>query len=191
MVEFALLLPLLLVLLLAVADFGRVFEAGIVTESAARAAAEAAAIEYVRTEEYRSDPGFTPSTYYAHLHEVAAAAACEEARILPNTTYLAGPPVSCPQWPAVLVCVHDDDHLDPLCDGTPPAGFSGGPSECTAMSGGWSTDDDSQGNDYVETRVCYHFTTLFNLHLAMPLGFGLNLGDVYLQQRAVFNVANY
>ena len=43
MVEFVLLLPILLMLLLGVADFGRVFHAGVVIESASRAAAEAAA----------------------------------------------------------------------------------------------------------------------------------------------------
>ena len=42
MVEFALLLPMLIVLLLGIADFGRVFQAGITTEAAARDAAEAA-----------------------------------------------------------------------------------------------------------------------------------------------------
>ena len=39
-VEFALVLPMLLVLLLGVADFGRVFAAGITVEAAARNAAE-------------------------------------------------------------------------------------------------------------------------------------------------------
>ena len=48
LVEFALLLPLLLVILLGVADFGRVFQAGIMMESATRAAAEAGAVEYLR-----------------------------------------------------------------------------------------------------------------------------------------------
>ena len=40
LVEFALVLPMLLVLLLGVADFGRVFAAGITIEAAARNAAE-------------------------------------------------------------------------------------------------------------------------------------------------------
>ena len=46
MVEFALILPLLLVFLLGVVDFGRIFTAGITMEAAARNAAEAAAQEY-------------------------------------------------------------------------------------------------------------------------------------------------
>ena len=188
-VEFALLLPLLLVLLLGVADFGRVFQAGIVVESAARAAAEAGALEYLRTQEMReANPG--DPAYYARIHDVAAVAACQEARILPNTSYLAGPPVTCPTWPAVAVCVHDADSLDPNC-GSPAAGYTAGPPECSDLSAGWTQDEDAQGHDYVEVRVCYQFTTLFNLNVSLPMGAGLGLGDLYLQQTAAFTVADY
>ena len=44
LVEFALVLPMLLVLLLGIADFGRVFAAGIILEAASRNGAEAAAL---------------------------------------------------------------------------------------------------------------------------------------------------
>ncbi len=44
LVEFALVLPLLLILLLGVADFGRVFAAGITLEAAARNASEVVAL---------------------------------------------------------------------------------------------------------------------------------------------------
>src|SRR5688500_12773484 len=47
-VEFALVLPRLIVLFLGIADFGRVFHAGIVIESASRNAAESAAQEYLQ-----------------------------------------------------------------------------------------------------------------------------------------------
>ena len=50
MVEFALVLPMLLILLLGIVDFGRVFQAGIVTEAAARNGAEAGALERLRGE---------------------------------------------------------------------------------------------------------------------------------------------
>lgn len=186
LVEFALLLPILLVLLLGVADFGRVFQAGIVVESASRAGAEAAALEYLRTEEIRADPGVDTNAYYQRVHEVASAAACEEARILPNTTYAGG---QCAQWPAVVVCVHDA--VDPLCDGSAVSGFSAGTAECTRMSGGWATTIDPQAHNYVEVRLCYPFTTLFNLNLQLPMGAGLALGDIHLQQRATFTVADY
>src|SRR3989337_4028515 len=45
--EFAILLPLLLILIVGIADFGRLFTAGIVMEAAARNAAEVAAHEYL------------------------------------------------------------------------------------------------------------------------------------------------
>lgn len=187
LVEFALILPLLLVLLLGVADFGRVFQAEIVIESASRAAAEAGAIEYLRTQDIReAKPGAL--AYYQRIHAIASHAACTEARILPNTTYAGG---LCPTWPAVLVCVHDADSVDPLCDGTPATGYTDGLPNCTGMSGGWSTAEDSQSHDYVEVRLCYHFTTLFNLHLSLPFSAGISVGDLYIQRTAVFTVADY
>ena len=192
MVEFALLLPILLVLLLGVADFGRVFEAGIVTESAARAGAEAAALEYLRTQEQRTAYPGPIADYYDDIHRVASEAACEESRILPNATF-AGPPAVCANWPAVVVCVHDG--VDPACDSTPSPGFTAGPPECTEMGAAWDTTQLEPGtpvnHTYVEVRVCYRFTTLFNLNLALPFGAGLILGDVYLQQTAAFTVADY
>jgi len=186
LVEFAMLLPLLLVLLLGVADFGRVFQAGIVIESASRAAAEAGALEYLRTQEDRAAYPGPLADYYAQIHEMASRSACAEARILPNTTYSSG---TCPTWPAVVVCVHD--LVDPACDGAPVSGYSAGPSQCTGMDDPWITDTDSQGHAYVEVRVCYHFTTLFNLNLSLPFGAGISVGDVYIQRKAVFTVADY
>jgi len=47
LVEFALVVPILLVLFLAVADFGRVFAASIAVEAATRDAAEATANQYL------------------------------------------------------------------------------------------------------------------------------------------------
>lgn len=190
LVEFAMLLPLLLVLLLGVADFGRVFQAGIVIESASRAAAEAGALEYLRTQVDReANPG--DPAYYARIHRIASEAACQEARVLPNTTFSAGPPMTCLTWPAVVVCVHDADSVDPICNGSAAAGYSDGPPECTGMSGVWTTAEDSQQHDYVEVRVCYRFTTLFNLNLSLPFGAGISVGDVYLQRTTVFTVADY
>jgi Flp pilus assembly protein TadG len=187
LVEFALILPLLLVLLLGVADFGRVFQAEIVIESASRAAAEAGAIEYLRTQDIReADPG--DLAYYQRIHAIASHAACTEARILPNTTYAGG---LCSTWPAVVVCVHDADSVDPLCDGTPATGYSDGLPNCTAMSSGWNTTEDSQSHDYVEVRLCYHFSTLFNLHLSLPFSAGISVGDIYIQRTAIFTVADY
>jgi hypothetical protein len=189
LVEFALVLPILIVLLLGIADFGRVFHAGILVESAVRAAAEATAIEYERDPPDPLVPG--DPAYYQRLHLVAARTACEELKGLPNTTYaLSGSNSVCATWPAVATCVHDA--LDPLCDGTAPIGFtSGSPTDCPQMAGGWAPAADGQGNDYVEVRVCYRFTTLFDLQFSLPFNAGLSLGEVFLQRQAYFTVADY
>src|SRR6266487_4704851 len=91
MVEFGLVLPLLLVFLLGVVDFGRVFSAGITMEAAARNGAEAVALERLH------NPPATPGdpVYYQALHDLVARTVCHEARSLPSTTYDAGPPESC------------------------------------------------------------------------------------------------
>jgi hypothetical protein len=45
---------------------------------------------------------------------------------------------------------------------------------------------------YVEVRVCYLFETIFTLtDLQLPLGFGLSLGDVYLEKSRTFTVADW
>jgi Flp pilus assembly protein TadG len=113
LVEFALLLPLLLVILFGVADFGRVLQAGIVMESASGAAAEAGAVEYLR-QVVREDPTYVPD--YDQVREVAAQIACREAARLPNTD------VGCAEWPIIRVCVHDDAAGDPDCGGAADSG---------------------------------------------------------------------
>lgn len=183
---------MLLVLLLGVADFGRVFQAGIITEAAARNGAEAAALERLR-----SGAPATPGNpdFYSNLHRIAAQAACGEARSLPSTTYVPDDPATpgtdeeaCPTMPVVAVCVHDGN--DPLCGNTAP-GFSGSvPEECTEIRGGtWSTASGGEvGSHSVEVRLCYRFTTLFSLNVSLPLGWGISLGDVYLQRTRTFVV---
>jgi Flp pilus assembly protein TadG len=192
LVEFALLLPLLLVILLGVADFGRVFHAGIVMESATRAAAEAAALEYLRAVDDKDAAYVLPPETYNHIREVAIAVACREAR-LPN----ADPDADCAVGPAIRVCIHDAAAGDPCtAPSTAPV-----PAQCTEVSATMNsasalpvqpTDaNPSPRGAYVEVRTCYHFTTLFNLDISLPLGAGLGLGDVYLQKEAVFTVADY
>ena len=192
MLEFALVLPLLMILLLAVADFGRIFHAALVTQSAARAAAEAAAVEYLRTEDIRHAPpaGWSQADYFDQIHEVASVAACQEARVLINVDFADGPPITCATWPAVVVCVHDADKVDPAC-GTPVVGYTAGPTDCQIMAGAWSTAEDPQAHDYVEVRTCYRFATLFSLQVDLPMGAGIHIGDIFLQSRGAFVVADY
>jgi hypothetical protein len=188
LVEFALVLPMLLVLLLGIADFGRVFAAGISMEAAARNGAEAAAIERLRNKPpVPGDP--TETSYYQGLHDLAARTVCHDAQLLPNTTYDAGPPESCPDMPVVAVCVHDDQ--DPLCSAANAvSGHSGSvPPECAQILDTSNRTNASGGetsSKYVEVRACYHFTTLFNLHLQLPFGSGMNVGDVWLQRTRNF-----
>jgi hypothetical protein len=185
LVEFSLVLPILMVLLLGIADFGRVFSAGITMEAAARNGAEAVALERLH------NPPTTPGdqAYYQSLHDLAARTVCHEARSLSNTTYSAGPPESCPDMPVVAVCVHDDH--DPWCSvADAVSGHTGAvPPECSQILD-TANRNNASGQEpmshYVEVRVCYHFTTLFNLHLSLPMSAGLNLGDVWLERTRTF-----
>jgi hypothetical protein len=210
MVEFSLVLPVLLILLLGIADFGRVFQASILVEAAARNAAEIVA------EEYRRNPpdgalsdlsGGAPTPgdagYYQPLHDLAAFTVCAEARLLPNTRYdpadgdgdgiapecyIADVDPDTYDWmPIILSCVHDG--ADPLCG---QLGFGATPSdvppECTALLDPPEPTMDGTGGGedsrYVEVRICYPFTTLMDLPI-------LRLADVWIQRSRVFTVAYY
>lgn len=226
MVEFALLLPMLIVLLLGIADFGRAFTSGITAEAAARNAAEAVAQEYLRTGPGTpprpltkappglSDADYNGSTYYRALHDVAARAACREVRLLPDATYTPDNPATtgideetCRStdegaertMPVIMTCVHDA--VDPYC-GDIAYGAPLHP-ECTELA------DEPDAQEYyeyeepvpetrqvwrrvVEVRVCYRFTTLFDLsELDLPFGWGLSLGDIWLQRSNIFAIGYY
>jgi hypothetical protein len=115
---------MLLVLLLGIADFGRVFTAGITIEAAARDAAEVGAQEYLRNlppEPTDSDYAtFDFSSFYGHLHEKIAQTACAETTSLADDRPSAIPGASCHDVVVVAICVHDDDPAitdpaDPAC----------------------------------------------------------------------------
>ena len=184
LVEFALLLPLLMVILLGVVDFGRVFQAGIVMESATRAAAEAGAVEYLR----EVNSGMEPD--YELIHERAAEVACREAK-LANVDEGA-----CAQWPVIRVCIHDEaaGHTD--CGQPEFYGTAAALPDCpqTDLSAASAANElDVQPTDanatprkaYVEVRTCYSFTTL------IPVAGFLPFGEVFLQKEATFTVADY
>jgi hypothetical protein len=188
LVEFALVLPLLLVLLLGIADFGRVFAAGITIEAAARDGAEAASQEYIQRK--RADP--TPldplaAADYDAIRAVAHTVACEEAMSLPNQ---AGSGSTC-SMPITAVCIHDGSDTD--CGNT----SSAIPDDCSGLVGGWtSAIEQSTGTPpflpYVEVRICYEFTTLFNLtDLDLPFGASLSVGETWLQKDRTFVAADY
>lgn len=201
LVEFGLVLPLLLVLFLGIADFGRVFHAGIVVEAAARNAAEIVAEEYRRNPPgggtlsepapMPGDPTFDPA-YYDRLHELGARTACSEMRSLPSTTWdsvnqvchIADADPETHDWmPVMLICIHDN--ADPVCEEAAFGAVIPDP-ECSsllapitpAMEGG------TEESRYVEVRICYLFTTLVSLPI-------LSIGDIWLQKDRVFTVADY
>lgn len=190
--EFALVLPILLVLLLAVADFGRVFAASITTEASARNAAEIGAVERLRNKP--PDPVLYPAefnSYYTALQEQVAKVVCSELSVLPNTTFNSADR-TCPAMPLIGVCVRDDvDGAGPLGDpicGVPIDGFSStAPGNCSHLTEPWSnTSGGAELSHSVEVRVCYRFTTLFNLHFTLPGNVGLDLGEVWIQRERVF-----
>ena len=183
MVEFALVLPILLVILLAVVDFGRVFSASMTVEASTRNAAEVGAIERLRNGP--PSPG-TEVAYYTALHEQVAKVVCSELSLLPNTTFVSADR-TCPSMPVVRVCVHDG--RDPRC-GAQIDDFTSDidlPPECGHMVVAWSNASGGVvGSHGVEVRVCYRFTTLFNLRFTLPGDTGLDIGEIWLQRERVF-----
>ncbi len=180
-------LPMLLVLFLGIADFGRVFHAGIVTEASARNAAEAAAQEYLQQ---KRGSGTLTDADYDRIHDVALAKICGEAERLPNR---AGSGGAC-TMPAAAVCIHDDAAELPNYVGNGWCGKEGpaAPADCTEIHSTWTPGKPLNALPYVEVRVCYQFTTLFNLQdLQLPLANGLSVGNIWLQKDRAFAVADY
>jgi hypothetical protein len=182
---------MLLILFLGIADFGRVFQAGIVVEAAARDAAEIVAEEYRRNPPGPLDQPAPPGAdaFYQPLHDLAAMTACREARTLASTGYVPDDPATpgvdeeaCPSMPIVKVCIHDEQ--DTLCDET---GFGAAiPPQCASLQEPMSPDMEggSEQSRYVEVRICYRFSTLINVEL-------FSMGDMWLEKDRVFTVAFY
>ncbi len=198
LVEFALVLPMLLVMLLGIADFGRVFSAGIILEAAARNGAEVAAQEYLQLA--RNAPTIGADDY-ARIHEVALTEVCREAERLPAEVDVDANGIC--EMPVASVCVHDlpalpGDLTPPPAGGDPGCGGESGlaplPGCSEFASEAWSTakDGGSVALPYVEVRVCYRFTTLINLsELSLPFGWDLSIGEIWLQRDRSFAVADY
>lgn len=173
---------MLLVLLLGVADFGRVFAAGITVEAMARNAAEAAAQEYLQARR-AVEPSPPGTAAYTAAQDRAKEVACEEAETLPNR---AGSGSAC-VMPVIAACVVDEWGSD--CS-APSASV---PPQCTEMTA-WPPSLPYSAGDlpYVQVSACYRFTTLFNIsNLNLPLGWSISLGDIWLQRDRAFTVADY
>jgi hypothetical protein len=181
LVEFSLIVPIMMVLAIGFADLGRVFVAAIMTESAARDAAEIAAQQYLKDYPLEA-PSPVPPGYYADLHQRAARAVCAELKSLPNTNFTGGEAGDCSEMPIVLACVHDgtDDScaIEPFGDAIPAGCSELLTAPSPALPGGTET------SRFVEVRVCYKFTPLtHSLLFVVP--------EIYLQQTRVFTVADY
>jgi Flp pilus assembly protein TadG len=182
--EFALVVPLLLLVLLTVADFGRYFAASIAIESMARTSAEVSAQQYVQQVAAGTDP-----KNYALIHRIAWQSACLEAQGLPNMTPGVGG-AECSDLPT-LVCVHDS--VDPTC-GTIYNDGAGVPTQCGMLQAARAptTAVDSQANAFVEVRICYRFSTAFPITIPF---FDVSLtplsGDFFIERARSFTVADY
>jgi len=178
-------IPILVILVVGVADFGRIFAHGLAVEAASRDAAEIVASEYL------ANPPGAPAvsladpapvgdpTYYDPLHLRAARVVCAETRSLPNTNY---DPLTtnCPGMPLVLVCIHDSQ--DPSC-GLEPFGAPI-PAECGGLATPPTNGQDGSGARWVEVRVCYRFSAI----LQLPI---ISFGDIWLQRTRSFVIPCY
>lgn len=189
MLEFALVLPILLMMFIAIADFGRIFAAMITLESATRNAAEAVANAYLANPPGGAGTLNLPApagdpTYYSGIHSVAARVVCNDMRGLPNTNFDAGT-AACPDMPLVVVCVHDSQ--DTSCSSLASPGSPTPPAECTGFSP-WPANDQGGAAHprprWVEVRTCYKFTAILNAPL-------FNLGDFWIQRSNHFTIPCY
>jgi len=190
LVEFSLVLPILLLLLLTVGDFGRLFASTITIESAAGAASETAAADYLR-EVVNAAPGPVPTVGYTRVHRGAWESVCEEASALPNANPGSGGG-ECSGL-ATVVCVHDG--ADPSC-AEAYNDVAGIPAECASLQPGARPSNAQAGgaetSTYVEVRVCYRFSTFFRLAIPSVGGTLATLGgDFFVERSRVFTVADY
>jgi hypothetical protein len=191
--EFALVVPILLIVFVAIADFGRIFSAGIDIEAATRDAAEATANEYLANPP--GDPALTPAErlqlpapgsnqpYYDELHDYGAGVVCAELRGLPNTNYNPGPPPGCPDMPLVIVCIHDG--ADGGCGTPAQAGHGAIPANCGDFTPTADTSQLGTLERWVEVRTCYKFTALLN---DMPL---FPFSEIWMQRTRKFTIPCY
>ena len=188
--EFALVTPIIVMLVVVVADFGRVFAATLSIEAAARDAAETMANEYLSNPPGDSSQSASvrlgvpapagSSTYYSALHTAAARTVCAETSDLANSAF---DPASggCSGMPLVQACLHDGQDTDCGVE----AQSATIPAECSDMSTPPTTDHGPAGSPrWAEIRVCYRFTPI----LQLPL---LSFGTIWLERTRTFVVPCY
>lgn len=189
LVEFVLVVPILVMLVVIVADFGRIFAATVSIEAATRNAAEMAANEYLS-----NPPGAlaTPPValnqpappgdpaFYTPLHDKIAQAVCAETSDLANSAF--DPSTgACVGMPLIQACVHDSQ--DTVC--SDEAQSAPIPTGCDSMAVAPSNAHAGSNTPrWVEVRVCYRFTPLLNLPI-------LSFGEFWLQRTRTFTIPCY
>ena len=170
-------------LVVIVADFGRVFATGLSIEAAARDAAEAVANQYLANPPGPLDQPAPVGTtaYYTPLHALAVKTVCDETSDLANSRFDSGTS-TCAGMPLIEVCVHDGQ--DPICGNesqgaavpadcgnlaTPPTNVNAGPN-----SPRWT-----------EIRICYQFTPIL---ANMPI---LSFATFWVQRTRTFTIPCY
>ena len=197
LVEFTLILPILMLLLLTVGDFGRLFAAAITIESSAGAAAETGAAEYLR-EVINAGAAPVSTAGYTRVHQAVWQSVCDEASSLPNGVPGTGGG-QCSGLPTVI-CVHDGGDGssgggDPGCGNVYNTGGTV-PAACPTLQPGSRPSNTQTGGSetsrYVEVRVCYRFNTFLELAIPSIGGTLATLGgDFYVERIRTFTVADY
>ncbi len=181
--EFAVVIPVMLVLVIEIGDFGRLFATGVTLESLTRDAAEGGSSRYVSTPPGPlNSPAPAPAPgYYDAIHLYASRAVCAAARGLPGVTFDPST-ATCPGMPYVLVCVHDGQ--DPLC--STEANAASPPADCVSFQPGtMPTNAQADGSRrYVEVRTCYRFDSV----LAVPL---YSFGTIWIERTRTFDIPCY
>jgi hypothetical protein len=188
MAEFALVVPILIILFVSIADFGRIFATEINIEAASRDAAEVGANQYLAKPPGPLDVPAPAgqASYYGPLHDQIAKVVCAEMRDQFNTDYDSASR-TCPTMPLVLVCIHDSQ--DTNC-GTPAFGVlpSSVPPGCadmtSALAAGPTPDQQLSVRRWVEVKTCYRFTTLVNVPL-------VSFGEFWLERTRQFTIPCY
>ena len=169
-------------LVVLVADFGRIFAAGLSVEAAARDAAEIGANEYLANPPGPLDQPAPPgsSAYYAPLHDKIAKAVCAETGDLSNSAF---DPLTraCVGMPLIESCIHDgqDTECSYESQGAPI------PSPCDGMAPPPSNANGGTNSPrWVEVRICYRFTPI----LASSI---LSFGEFWLQRTRTFTIPCY
>ncbi len=183
--EFALVVPILIILFVSIADFGRIFGTEINIEAASRDAAEVGSNQYLAKPPGPLDMPAPAgqASYYGPIHDQIAKVVCAEMRDQFNTDYDSATQ-TCPTMPLVLVCIHDSQ--DTNC-GTPAFGASVPPGcadMTSALAAGPTPDQQLTVRRWVEVKTCYRFTTLVNVPL-------VSFGEFWLERTRQFTIPCY